>query len=39
MSRADVLDTNILVSAALRPGSDSARILERVLLRQAPVYV
>src|SRR5665648_963760 len=39
MSRAVVLDTNILVSAALRPGSDIARILERVLLRQAPVYV
>ena len=39
MSRAVVLDTNTLVSAALRPGSDIARILERVLLRQAPVYV
>ena len=39
MSRAVVLDTNILVSAALRPGSDIARILERVLLRQAPVHV
>jgi len=39
MSRAVVLDTNILVSAALTPGSDIARILERVLLRQAPVYV
>ena len=39
MSRAVVLDTNVLVSAALRPGSDIARILERVLLRQAPVYV
>ena len=38
MSRAVVLDTNILVSAALKPGSDSARILERVLHRQAPVY-
>ena len=37
MSRAVVLDTKILVTAALRPGSDSARILERVLLRQAPV--
>ncbi len=39
MSRAVVLDTNILVSAALRPGSDVARILERVLLRQAPLHV
>jgi len=39
MSRAVVLDTNILVSAALTPGSDIARILERVLLRQAPAYV
>jgi predicted nucleic acid-binding protein len=39
MSRAVVLDTNILVSAALRPGSDIASIVERVLLRQAPIYV
>ena len=39
MSRAVVLDTTILVSAALRPGSDIARILERVLLRQAPIHV
>ena len=39
MSRAVVLDTNVLVSAALKPGSDIARILERVLLRQAPVHV
>jgi len=39
LSRAVVLDTKILVTAALRPGSDRARILERVLLRQAPVYV
>jgi predicted nucleic acid-binding protein len=39
VSRAVVLDTNILVSAALKPGSDIARILERVLLRQAPMYV
>ena len=39
MSRAVVLDTNVLVSAALKPGSDLARILERVLLRQTPVYV
>jgi putative PIN family toxin of toxin-antitoxin system len=39
MSRAVVLDTNLLVSAALKPASDLARILERVLLRQAPIYV
>jgi predicted nucleic acid-binding protein len=39
MSRAVVLDTNILVSAALTPGSDSARILERVLPQHAPVHV
>ena len=39
MSRALVLDTDILVSATLRPGSDIARILERMLLRQAPIYV
>ena len=39
MSRAVVLDTNVLVSAALKPGSDIAGVLERVLLRQAPVHV
>jgi predicted nucleic acid-binding protein len=39
MSRALVLDTNILVSAALKPGSDLARIVERVLLRLVPLYV
>jgi len=39
VSQAVVLDTNVLVSAALKPGSDIARILERVLLRQTPVYV
>ena len=39
MSRALVLDTNVLVSAALKPESDLARIVEKVLLRQAPVYV
>lgn len=39
MSRALVLDTNILVSAGLKPGSDLARIVERVLLRQAPLHV
>ena len=39
MSRALVLDTNVLVSAALKPESDLARIVEKVLLRQTPVYV
>jgi len=39
MSPALVLDTNILVSAALKPGSDLARIVERVLLRQVPLHV
>jgi predicted nucleic acid-binding protein len=38
MSRALVLDTNVLVSAALKPDSDLARIVEKVLLRQAPLY-
>lgn len=39
MSRALVLETNVLVSAALKPESDLARIVEMVLLRQAPLYV
>jgi putative PIN family toxin of toxin-antitoxin system len=39
MSRALVLDTNVLVSAALKPESDLAQIVERVLLRQVPIYV
>lgn len=39
MSRALVLDTNALVSAALKPESDLARIVEKLLLRQAPLYV
>jgi predicted nucleic acid-binding protein len=39
MSRALVLDTNVLVSAALKPESDLARIVDIVLLRQAPLYV
>jgi len=39
MSRALVLDTNVLVSAALKPESDLARIVEKLLLRQAPLYV
>ena len=39
MSRALVLDTNILVFAALKPASDLARIVEAVLLRQVPAHV
>ncbi len=39
MSRALVLDTNVLVSAALKPESDLARIVEQVLLRRVPIYV
>ena len=39
MSRALVLDTNVLVSAALKPESPLARIVEYVLLRQVPFYV
>jgi putative PIN family toxin of toxin-antitoxin system len=39
MSRALVLDTNVLVSAALKPESDLARIVEHVLLRQVPIHV
>lgn len=39
MSRALVLDTNVLVSAALKPESDLARIVEQVLLRQVPIHV
>lgn len=39
MSRALVLDTNVLVSAALKPSSDLARIVEQVLLRQVPMHV
>jgi predicted nucleic acid-binding protein len=39
MSRAVVLDTNVLVSAALKPESDLARIVDIVLLRQAPLHV
>jgi len=39
MSHSLVLDTNVLVSAALKPGSDLARIVEHVLLRQVPMYV
>ncbi|WP_005031327.1 PIN domain-containing protein [Holophaga foetida] len=34
-----VLDTNILVSAALKPESDLGGVLEQVLLRQAPIHV
>lgn len=39
MSRALVLDTNVLVSAALKPGSDLGQIVERVLLRRVPLHV
>ncbi len=39
MSRALVLDTNVLVSAALKPKSDLAWIVEHVLLRQVPFHV
>ena len=39
MSAAVVLDTNVLVSAALKPESKPARIVERVLLRQTPFHV
>ena len=39
MSRAIVLDTRILGSAGLKPGSDLARRVERVLLRQVPLHV
>lgn len=39
MSRSFVLDTNVLVSAALKSESDLARIVGKVLLRQTPVYV
>lgn len=39
MSRALVLDTNVLVSAALKPESDLAQIVEHVLLRRVPIHV
>lgn len=39
MSRAVVLDTNVLVSAGLKPGSAVASLVERVLLRGMPVHV
>jgi predicted nucleic acid-binding protein len=39
VSRALVLDTNVLVSAALKPESDLACIVEHVLLGQAPLHV
>ena len=39
MSRALVLDTNVLVSAAPKTESDLARIVEQVLLRQIPIHV
>ena len=39
MSRAAVLDTNILVSAGLKPDSAVASLVERALLRDMPVHV
>jgi predicted nucleic acid-binding protein len=39
MSRSVVLDTNTLVSAALKPDSDLAQIVEKVLLRRTPIHV
>ena len=39
MSRAAVLDTNILVSAGLKPESAVASLVERALLREMPVHV
>jgi hypothetical protein len=38
-AKALVLDTDILGSAALKPESPLASIVERVLLRQAPLHV
>jgi putative PIN family toxin of toxin-antitoxin system len=39
LSRAVVLDTNVLVSARLKPGSPLASIIEAALLRKMPVQV
>ena len=39
MSRATVLDTNILVSAGLKPDSAVASLVERALLRDMPIHV
>ena len=39
MSRAAVLDTNILVSAGLKPDSAVASLVERALLREMPIHV
>ncbi len=39
MSRAVVLDTNILVSAGLKPESAVASLVERALLREMPIHV
>lgn len=39
MSRAVVLDTNILVSARLKPNSPLSAILDAALLRRMPVQV
>lgn len=39
MSRAIVLDTNILVSAWLKPQSDLSALVEAVVLRKIPIHV
>ncbi len=39
MSRAAVLDTNILVSAGLKPESAVGALVERALLRDMPIHV
>ena len=39
MSQSVVLDANVLVSAALKPDSDLARIVEQVLLKQTPLHL
>lgn len=39
MSHGAVLDTNILVSAGLKPGSAVASLVERALLRGMPVHL
>jgi len=39
MSRAAVLDTNILVSAGLKPESAVGSLVERALLRDMPIHV
>ncbi len=39
MSRAAILDTNILVSAGLKPESAVGSLVERTLLREMPIHV